>query len=175
MLVRELQRPRHLGQRFGDAQFLLHAARTGLRFPVKDELVQAFRQAGAVDQLHAEEMLRLVLADLEDRHDAGVVQLSRRLRLLPKPLHRFAGGQLPGQDQLDGDQPVQSPLPRPVDDPHSPAGDLRQQLVVAELRQHPCRIKWSGKSMTPWSLRGAGSPAAAGAEPAGSSPSRSRQ
>ena len=43
------------------------------------------RQAAAVDQLHAEVVLALVLADLVDRDDAGVVEQGDGLGLVAEP------------------------------------------------------------------------------------------
>jgi len=43
------------------------------------------------------------------------------------------GGQLPGEDHLEGDQSVQADLARPGDDAHGAAGDFADQLVVAEV------------------------------------------
>ena len=43
------------------------------------------------------------------------------------------GGELAGQDHLQGDDAVEADLPGPVDDAHAAAGDLLQQLVVAEV------------------------------------------
>ncbi len=43
------------------------------------------------------------------------------------------GGQLALQDHLEGDDPVQADLACLVDDAHAAAGDLLQQLVVAEV------------------------------------------
>ena len=44
------------------------------------------RQALALDEAHAEIMLALVLADLVDRHDAGMVEVGGRLGLEVEPL-----------------------------------------------------------------------------------------
>ena len=81
-----------------------------------------------------------MFADAEDRHDVGVVQLRRRLRLAleatPRP------GVLPellGQD-LEGDVPAERDLLRLVDDAHAAVADLADDAVVAqalERRQRP--------------------------------------
>ena len=44
------------------------------------------RQGGPLDVLHGEVRLPVALADLKDRHDVGVREPRRRLRLDPKPL-----------------------------------------------------------------------------------------
>ena len=78
-------------------------------------------------------MLAVVLADLVDGHDVRVVEVGRRLRLGAEALHVGRRRQLAGQDHLEGDDAVQAHLPRLVDDAHAAAGDLLQQLVVAEV------------------------------------------
>ena len=81
-------------------------------------------QAAALDEAHAEVVLALVLADLVDRHDVGVVEVGGRLGLDVEPLDVGLGGELAGQDHLQGDRPVEADLPGLVDDAHAAAGDL---------------------------------------------------
>ncbi len=45
------------------------------------------RQAQALDQLHAEEMLAFVFADLVDRHDVRMIEVGGGLGFLTKTLH----------------------------------------------------------------------------------------
>ena len=61
-------------------------------------------EAAALDQLHAEVMLALVLADLVDRHDVGMIEIGRGLRLGVEALHVGGGGQLAGKDHLESDR-----------------------------------------------------------------------
>ena len=77
-------------------------------------------------------MLASVLADLIDGHDARMIQFCRRLSLGVEPLHVVFAGQLPGQDHLQRHDPVQLHLPGLVNHAHPAAGDLLDQLVVAE-------------------------------------------
>ncbi len=94
---------------------------------------RVLRQRGPLDELHREVLLALVLADLVDRHDVGMVEVGRRLGLGAEPLDVAARGEAAGEDHLERDDPVERRLPRLVDDPHPAPGDLLQQLVVAEV------------------------------------------
>ena len=99
---------------------------------VLPEAGQLILEAAAVDQLHAEEVLALVLADLVDRHDVRVVEVGRRLGLLAKPLDGVVVEPV-RQDHLQRDRAVEADLPGAVDDAHAAVGDLGLQLVVAEV------------------------------------------
>ena len=61
-------------------------------------------EAAALDQLHAEVVLAVVLADLVDRHDVRVVERGDRLGLVPEPPQLVVAGQLAGPDHLEGDR-----------------------------------------------------------------------
>ena len=78
-------------------------------------------------------MLALVLADLVDRHDARMVEVGRRLGLGVEPLDVGLVGELAGEDHLERDGPVEADLPRLEDDAHAAAGELADDLVVAEV------------------------------------------
>ena len=78
-------------------------------------------------------MLALVLTDLVDRHDAGMIEVGRGLGFEMKPPHVGLAGKLAGQNHLEGDRPVEAHLPRLVNDPHAAAGDLLEQFIVAEV------------------------------------------
>ena len=62
------------------------------------------------------------------------------------------GGELAGEDHLEGDDAVEADLPGLVDDAHAAAGDLLQQLVVAEVANPcagpRCRRRRSGSDRT---------------------------
>ena len=74
-----------------------------------------------------------MLADLVDRHDAGMVEVGGGLGLEVEALDLVVAGELAGEDHLERDGPVQADLPGPVDHPHAAAGDLAEQLVIAEV------------------------------------------
>ena len=80
-------------------------------------------------------MLSLVLADLMDGHDVHMLQIGGCFGFRMKPLDVLCGGQLSGQDHLDGHDPVEARLSGFVDHPHSAAGNLFEQFVVAEKRR----------------------------------------
>ena len=78
-------------------------------------------------------MLPLVLPDLEDRDDAGMVEVGGRLGLGVEAFDVGVVGELTGEDHLERDRPIEAHLPRLEYDAHSPAGDLADDLVVAEV------------------------------------------
>ena len=90
-------------------------------------------EATPFDQLHAEIMLPLMLADFVDRHDVRMVEVGGRLGLGMEPLDGALGSQLTGQNHLQGHQAMEAHLPRLIDHAHAAAGDLLQQLVIAEI------------------------------------------
>ena len=127
VLVGVLRRPRRPADQLRPPR----AGAAGRRRPL--------RQALALDEPHAEVMLPVVLADLVDRHDAGMVEVGGGLGLGVEPLDVGVVGELAGEDHLEGHGAVQADLPRLVDDPHAAAGDLAEQLVVAEAPGMPGR------------------------------------
>ena len=82
-----------------------------------------------------------MLADVEDRHDVGVVQPRRRARLQPEPLElaRCRIRTVPGQD-LQRHVAAERLLDRLVDDPHPPAADLAEDPVVAQPLGMPAPV-----------------------------------
>jgi hypothetical protein len=62
--------------------------------------------------------------------------LTGRLRLRLEALHLLRRRQPAGQDHLQRDEPLEADLPGLVDDTHAAAGDLLQQLVLAEGAAH---------------------------------------
>ena len=90
-------------------------------------------EALALDELHHVVGRFVLLADAEDRHDVGMVQLGGGpgLALEPPPLLDVSE-RLRGQD-LEGDVPAERDLLGLVDDPHAAAADLAEDAIVAEL------------------------------------------
>ena len=81
-------------------------------------------EAAARDQLHGEVALAVVLADLVDRHDAGVVEQGDGLGLVLEPAQLVVAGQDAGPDHLEGHGPVEADLAGLVDDAHAAAAQL---------------------------------------------------
>ncbi len=79
---------------------------------------------------HRKERLSLVFADIEDRHDVGVIKPSGGFRFTPKTTALFLRRELAGYCHFQGDNSVQSPLPCFVDDPHPSLGDDFQDFVI---------------------------------------------
>ncbi len=92
----------------------------------------ALRQTPPLDELHAEEVLPLMLADLVDGHDVRVVEVGGVFGLGAEAAQLVGAGQGAVADHLEGHQAAQRQLPRPVDDAHAAARDFPQHLVIAE-------------------------------------------
>ena len=101
----------------------------GRERPLADEIGQAL----ALDQAHREVRPRLMLADLVDRHDPGMVELGGGLGLGAEPANLLSAGELAGEDHLQRDQPAERRLPRPIHHAHAAARDLGEDLVVADV------------------------------------------
>jgi hypothetical protein len=143
VLVRVVHRPRHSGHHVRDPilpRLPLGGGR--LRVPGggarQAELAQARVQAAAIDQLHGEVGPAVILADVVDGDDVGVVEVARGRRLDVEALQGVGRPRQAAQDHLEGDLAVDAHLPGPVDDAHAAARDLAEQLVIAEaLRRGP--------------------------------------
>ena len=94
------------------------------------------REVAALDVLHRVVAHPALAAHRVHRHDVGVVQARRRLRLDLEPL-QLPGVQRRGERQdLQRHPPAQRDLPRLVDDPHAAPADLADDPVVAQ-HAHP--------------------------------------
>jgi hypothetical protein len=89
-------------------------------------------ERAAFGELHAEEGQAVVIADLVDRQDARMIELRDRLRLVPEPLQHARHVQQLRQQHFHGDEAAGRQLARPVHDAHAAAGDLVEQLAVAD-------------------------------------------
>ena len=85
-------------------------------------------------------MLAVVLADLVDRDDAGVVEQGDGLGLVLEAAQLVVAGEQAGLDHLERDGPVEGDLPGLVDDAHAAAAQLPADLVVAEVAD--ARGRW---------------------------------
>ena len=126
-LVGVVQRP---GQRLDQAGGLLRAPRA---------VGQGGRHAAAIDVFEREERVPLVLADLENLHDVGMLQPGDRLGLDTETgdlLERRGPGVA---DHLQGDQALQTGLPGLIHDPHAAPAQFAGDLVTGrgEDRRRP--------------------------------------
>ena len=99
-------------------------------------------EALPLDQAHREVMLPLVLADLIDRHDRRMIEVGRRLGLDIEAANRILISELAGQDHFEGDLPVEAHLTRLEYNPHAAAGQLADDLIIAEVMDDDWR--WGG-------------------------------
>src|SRR5262249_49184390 len=68
-----------------------------------------------------------------DRHDVGVIQVSRGFRFGLEATHVVGRRELAAENHLEGDESIEADLARLVNDAHSAACDLFLQLVIAEV------------------------------------------
>jgi hypothetical protein len=118
--VRRGQRVRDLGgdaERLGDGQALL-----------RDRLAQGL----AAQVLHHDEVEAVVVRDVVDGHDVGVIERGRRARLAEEagPARRVART-VGGQD-LERDEAVEPGIAGLVHDGHASLAQLLHDLVVEE-------------------------------------------
>src|SRR5687768_16513920 len=85
-------------------------------------------------------MLAILIADLVDSDDIGMLQVGRCFRLDTKTLNIVGAGELASEDHLYRDKSVQSNLSSFIDDSHSAARNFCEQFEVAEIAERPCRI-----------------------------------
>ena len=85
-----------------------------------------------LDVSHAEIGLAVALAGVEHGDDVGVVEPGGGAGLGLEAGQVFACGELAAQDHFQGDGPMQTPLPRPVDDAHAAAADLLKKVIIAK-------------------------------------------
>jgi hypothetical protein len=101
------------------------------------------RQALALDQLHREVRLAVVVADLEHRDGVRVTELGGGARFLAKAVDLVLVGELAGGDELQRDLAIQRRIARPPHHAHRAAPDRRDQIVTAEAARGGRR--WGGR------------------------------
>ena len=90
-------------------------------------------QGTALDQLHCEVGTSVTVgAELVDRDDPGMLELTANLRLLDKPADQFGPFPVPIQEYLDGQLSSQVGVAAAEDGPHAATADLTKKLVPAE-------------------------------------------
>ena len=90
-------------------------------------------QVTALDQLHAEVGLIVLLVDLIDRNDMRVVEIGDRSGLAPESVEKVVARQRARPDHLDGHQAIELFLTHPIHDPHAAASDFLEQLVLTQV------------------------------------------
>ena len=88
-------------------------------------------------------MLILIPADLEDRHDVGVVEPGDRLGLVLEAADLVGRGEPRGPDHLQGHRAIQAELPGLVDDPHAPFA--QHSLATRSRRSSRCGCRVGGR------------------------------
>ena len=91
-------------------------------------------EALALDEAHREIMLPLVLANLENRHDTRMIEVGRRLGFdVEAPHIASSSASWPARIILSATVPVEADLSGLEDDTHPAAGELADDLIVAEV------------------------------------------
>jgi hypothetical protein len=62
-----------------------------------------------------------------------MIEVPCRFGLAMEPLNVGTGGKLSGENDLQGDDAVETLLPGPVDDPHAAPGDLLKNLIITKV------------------------------------------
>ena len=121
-----------------DALGVRRAQRLGHFLGHADDLVvldgavdDAVAQGLAFEQLHHQVGVAVLLADVEDGADIGMVERGRGAGFTQKALAHAGHGELVVQ-QLDGDFAMQASVPRLVDVAHAAAAQPRLNLVRSE-------------------------------------------
>jgi hypothetical protein len=78
-------------------------------------------------------VLTIVLAHVIDGYDVRVVQARGSFGLVVEALHVFRPSQMAAENHLHSDRAIGPFLPSPVHHAHAAAGDLVEQLIVAEI------------------------------------------
>jgi hypothetical protein len=120
---------------------LPHASAQPAQFP--DHFVQSL----ALDKLHGVVVDALALADVEDRHDVGVMQSCRGACLTAEAQHAL-GVAYTGQGQhFESHVPIERLLLRLVNDAHAASANFADDAVVADPFERKGRSKvgfWVG-------------------------------
>jgi hypothetical protein len=91
-------------------------------------------QVAAGDQFEDEVRAAAMLTDLVERHDVRVVERSDHLGFEAQPAERLSSRpQDACPDRLEGDDAIEPLVPGLVDKSHPAAGDLVEQLELADL------------------------------------------
>ena len=117
--------PQRLSHLYDDIQRLLLAENLARR--------QVLIQRLALDVFHYKVVIAARLADVHRLHDIGVIQLASRLTLFVKTLHVLLILSKPLRQNLNRHHPVQTKLPRLVNNRHRAGANLAQNLITGYL------------------------------------------
>ena len=95
--------------------------------------VDALGEALPAHQRHREEIQFGVRADLVDRHDVGMLQARRTLRLAGEARDEVGRGPRSGREQLQRHIAVERTLAGAIDHAHAALTELFEQFVVTEI------------------------------------------
>src|SRR5262249_52123876 len=99
------------------------------------QFVEDLIESLALNELHDVVVQAVRLADPVHRHDVGMVQPRRRLRLAFKARQPLVVEQGVRRQHLESNVPSQRYLLRLVDNPHAATADLAQDAVIAQSLQ----------------------------------------
>ena len=119
-------------------------------------------QCHAVEELHSDKRLMVLLPDFIDRADIGMIQGGSRLRLALKPSQRLGVVRNSIREKLQGDKSVQGYVLGLVDYTHAAAAEFFDNAVVRDgltdhrgartqdamlgvLRRRSQRKQWTGR------------------------------
>ncbi len=96
--------------------------------------LDSLAEHAAIDVLHRKKGLPLVLADFIDLHDIRMPQRRDGFSLLQKTGAVLLVGVAPREDHFQRHDPVQSQLPRLVNNAHAAAAECIQDLVTGDFQ-----------------------------------------
>ena len=86
----------------------------------------------AFDQLHRDEMLAVVLADVVDGADVGVIQRRGRARFAPQPFRSLRVRDEVWRQELEGDGATESGVSGAIDHAHAAGAQRRLDAIVPD-------------------------------------------
>jgi hypothetical protein len=99
-------------------------------------------QTATLDQFHAQEWQSFVLADLENRHNVGMIQPGCGLGLAAETLQIGGRGEWSGAQHFQGHDALEGDVPGAVHHSHAATGDFHEQLIRSNpTRQHRHRFQ----------------------------------
>jgi hypothetical protein len=108
-----------------------------------------FRQRASLDEVHGEERLAIVLANVVNGDDVGMLQRRGGAGLGPKPLEEVGATELAKREQLERDHAVELELPGPVNGAHASAANFFEHFVIPKppgLGSEDRRFRLCGQS-----------------------------